>query len=203
MTKIFDIKEICFVILGGFLFSLPCFLEMFVKSKKKCNKNNSSKVHLLALFSEIITVFLKNILLSGVFISLIFLLEDLNSPELDITKENYINQVIKKILLSFRPLTYSFLVYIIFSKIFFVFVKEKENSKQFQDVKMENTSLLSKRENEVAKLATQGMTNLQIAEELYISPETVKRHLATIYSKTGINSRKELNLTFQKNSPEE
>ncbi len=34
-----------------------------------------------------------------------------------------------------------------------------------------------------------GYTNAQIAEELFISVETLKRHMATIFEKLGIESR--------------
>jgi DNA-binding NarL/FixJ family response regulator len=33
------------------------------------------------------------------------------------------------------------------------------------------------------------MTNAQIAQELYLSPRTVNRHLNTIYHKLGVSSR--------------
>ncbi len=52
--------------------------------------------------------------------------------------------------------------------------------------------LLSPREREVADLAAKGCSNAQIAEELFISIETVKRHMATIFKKLGISSRLEL-----------
>ena len=52
--------------------------------------------------------------------------------------------------------------------------------------------LLSPREREVADLAAKGCPNAQIAEELFISVETVKRHMATIFKKLGISSRLEL-----------
>lgn len=53
-------------------------------------------------------------------------------------------------------------------------------------------SKLSRREIEVARLAAKGYTNAQIADELFISAETVKRHMATIFEKLGIETRKEL-----------
>lgn len=42
-------------------------------------------------------------------------------------------------------------------------------------------SILSRREKEVARLAGKGYTNARIAEELYISIETVKRQMSTIF----------------------
>ncbi len=51
---------------------------------------------------------------------------------------------------------------------------------------------LSEREIEVAWLIYRGYTNLQIAEELYISETTVKKHATHIYEKLKITGRKEL-----------
>ncbi|MEZ4622293.1 MAG: LuxR C-terminal-related transcriptional regulator [Caldilineaceae bacterium] len=45
---------------------------------------------------------------------------------------------------------------------------------------------LTRREREVLRLLTQGLTDLQIAEALVISPHTVHTHLSTIYSKLGV-----------------
>jgi len=44
----------------------------------------------------------------------------------------------------------------------------------------------------VGRLVAAGLTNRQIAEQLYISPHTVDSHLRTIYQRLGINSRVEL-----------
>jgi DNA-binding CsgD family transcriptional regulator len=48
---------------------------------------------------------------------------------------------------------------------------------------------LSAREVEVLTLVAQGLTNARIAEELFISPNTVNRHLNSIYHKLGVSSR--------------
>jgi DNA-binding NarL/FixJ family response regulator len=48
---------------------------------------------------------------------------------------------------------------------------------------------LSAREAEVLKLVAQGLTNAQVGQELFISPNTVNRHLTSIYRKTGTTSR--------------
>jgi predicted ATPase/DNA-binding CsgD family transcriptional regulator len=50
---------------------------------------------------------------------------------------------------------------------------------------------LSAREVEVLKLVAQGMTNAQIAKELFISPRTVNAHMGSVYHKIGSNTRAE------------
>jgi DNA-binding CsgD family transcriptional regulator len=50
---------------------------------------------------------------------------------------------------------------------------------------------LSAREVEVLRLVARGMTNSQIARELYISPRTVNAHLGSIYHKIGSSTRAE------------
>jgi predicted ATPase/DNA-binding CsgD family transcriptional regulator len=48
---------------------------------------------------------------------------------------------------------------------------------------------LSAREAEVLKLVARGLTNAQVAQELFISPRTVNRHLNSVYAKLGVSSR--------------
>jgi len=51
---------------------------------------------------------------------------------------------------------------------------------------------LSPREQQVAALASMGLTNRQIARRLVISPETVKSHMRNILRKFGLHSKVEL-----------
>ena len=55
----------------------------------------------------------------------------------------------------------------------------------------EAAELLSNRELEVLELLAEGMGNREIGQCLHISPNTVKFHLAALYSKLGVNSRTE------------
>ena len=51
---------------------------------------------------------------------------------------------------------------------------------------------LSERELEVLRELTRNLTNEEIAEELHISPHTVKRHIENMMAKTGFKSRVDL-----------
>lgn len=52
--------------------------------------------------------------------------------------------------------------------------------------------VLSHRERRVAHLAAQGLTNQEIAGELFISAKTVEYHLGNVFAKLGITSRRQL-----------
>ena len=48
---------------------------------------------------------------------------------------------------------------------------------------------ISKRELEILKLLSVGKKNKEIAKSLYISQETVKKHLQNIFAKLQVSSR--------------
>ena len=50
-------------------------------------------------------------------------------------------------------------------------------------------ALLTRREREVAEQLSRGLSNQAIAESLYVSPNTVKRHLKSIFVKLKVTSR--------------
>jgi DNA-binding CsgD family transcriptional regulator len=51
---------------------------------------------------------------------------------------------------------------------------------------------LTRREHEIALLATSGLTSKAIAASLHLSVRTVNNHLARTYAKAGISCRAEL-----------
>jgi DNA-binding CsgD family transcriptional regulator len=44
----------------------------------------------------------------------------------------------------------------------------------------------------VARLVAEGLTNKEVADQLFVSPHTVSSHLRHVFSKLGITSRVEL-----------
>jgi DNA-binding NarL/FixJ family response regulator len=55
--------------------------------------------------------------------------------------------------------------------------------------------LLSRRERQIVRLVALGLRNAEVAHELGISEETVKKHLNTVFHKLGIRDRVELALS--------
>lgn len=55
---------------------------------------------------------------------------------------------------------------------------------------------ITKREAEVALLVARGLSNDDIADALFLSPHTARRHTANLFEKLGVNSRKALALKF-------
>ena len=111
------------------------------------------------------------------------------------------SMLLRNIAMSFRPLLYGFCIQILFSE------KGEEKSRETdlvetsaEDEKQTDLNLteilkaygLTKRELEIAGLIAQGKSNGEIAEQLYISETTVKKHVSNIFEKMGISKREEL-----------
>jgi DNA-binding CsgD family transcriptional regulator len=57
---------------------------------------------------------------------------------------------------------------------------------------VENAGHLTVQETQVAELAREGLSNVEIGARLFISPRTVEYHLGHVFTKVGINSRMQL-----------
>jgi two-component system nitrate/nitrite response regulator NarL len=69
-------------------------------------------------------------------------------------------------------------------------------SKPVRITNLQGTCLLTKREDEVASLVAEGLTNREVAERLGLSEHTVSNYLFKIYEKLGISRRVEFVLYF-------
>ncbi len=52
-----------------------------------------------------------------------------------------------------------------------------------------SAGVLTRREHEVVLLVAEGLTNAEIARELWISPGTVRRHLENVFAKLRVHTR--------------
>ena len=60
---------------------------------------------------------------------------------------------------------------------------------------------LTAAEQRVRRLAEEGVKTRQIADQLFVSPNTIETHLQHLYRKLGINSRAQLPAAMRKSQP--
>jgi len=66
-----------------------------------------------------------------------------------------------------------------------------------KEISTQGKAALTERENEIAYLAAQGLSNKEIGKRLYISENTVKTQLKSVFKKLSINSRALLKEWFE------
>ncbi len=172
------LKDCILVIVGIVVFMIPAILLKERRSQLRTD------------FTDQLS---KTAVLSGLFVSLVKLVVLISALEFSQRSGEKIIASISStaffimIFVKFRPA----LMGILIKLILLPFSKKKSISAD-QISQEDFFAALSPREKEVARLAARGYSNAQIADELFISVETVKRHMATIFEKLGIESRREL-----------
>ena len=169
---IFDLILFCAGMLVIFL------MKLFAQDKTKLLEKTASCA---LIAGSLVTV-----------IKLLVLVSSFEHMELPAT-EIPLPQFLIKIFVNLRPLFFGIFVRLILMP----FEKRTEPANEAPAPLSQAASLLSRRELEVARLAAKGWTNTQIADQLFISVATVKRHLATVFEKLNINSRRELSKVLQ------
>ena len=168
--------------------ALVCAITVFLTVIAELKTRTKEISHILASIS-------KSGILSGAFVSIIQLIITISKYEQIIVRTIIIEEtsIIKFVLMIFiscRPLLIGTGIKVIISGISWILKEDKAST--IQDKTSDPFDVLSPREKEVARLAARGYSNAQIADELFISVETVKRHMATIFEKLGIESRRQL-----------
>lgn len=80
----------------------------------------------------------------------------------------------------------------VISQIFALFSEEYQRAHQATA----HAPRLTTREQAIAALVAQGWTNKEIAKQLDLSPETIKKHLKNIFAKLGTQTRSELTARY-------
>ena len=101
--------------------------------------------------------------------------------------------VVVLIILVVLPLLHKHLSTLLKNHVFLTALYEMAPSKQNKAIDSFTTiGILTARESEIAALLLKGRTYKMIANELYLSENTVKTHIKNIYSKFNIQSKTEL-----------
>jgi len=168
MIQLFDLKQICLVVIGTVILYLPHISSEVKHLDKELIGQNALMGSMIACFVLMFAALSKSVGQGKVF---------------------------SEIALACRPLFYGFCIWVIFG--------EESSGKQEEEEREGKPTLedyrrilqelgLTKRETEVSLLVIQGMSNGEIAQELFISETTVKKHLTNIFAKLEIGGRDEL-----------
>lgn len=83
----------------------------------------------------------------------------------------------------------------VFQEDILFYIREKIKSEVGEN---ELFSILSPRETDIVKLISDGLSNQEIAERLFISNGTVRNHISTILEKTGLEHRTQIAVNWLK-----
>lgn len=168
LLRLFDLKQICLVLIGTVILYLPHISREAKRLDKDLIGQSAMMGSLIACFVLIFTA---------------------------LSKSMEQGKVFSEIALACRPLFYGFCIWVMFG--------EESDGRQEEEEREEEPALedyrrrlqelgLTKRETEVSLLVIQGLSNGEVAQELFISETTVKKHLSNVFAKLEIGGRDEI-----------
>lgn len=192
LLPLFDLKQITLVLIGMLILFLPGYRRGEVMS------TYAGQLARCAIFASYIQTFI-----------MLFIV---------LSKPITLEELPKEAALGCRPLLYGICLWVIFSNerkndlrttdtpdlTEAVDSAEKSDRKDYKPLTASETYEafrklgLTNREAELATLICKGLTNAEIASELFISETTVKKHIYNIFEKLRINRREQL-LQFVQN----
>ena len=94
-------------------------------------------------------------------------------------------------LVSFDVFIFNMIIVFFLNRFFNVILKKDRTEKQ-KFISLTSNFKITNREKDIIHLVCEGKTNKEIAEELFISPLTVRDHLSNIFKKVNVKSRVQL-----------
>ena len=190
-SALFDLRLLLIILAGGIILCLPLI------RKEQCWRERGE-------------LFGRNAFVAGYLTA--FLLLYANMSQKDLSDHG----LLKEMALNLRPILYGSICYLVFrmekrkqpdgqhlstpnesmeqpkKEVHQETVECLETTEEQDNSTHRDLSALTSRERQIAGLVHIGLTNREIAAELFISETTVKKHLSNIFEKLEIRSRKEL-----------
>ncbi|MCM1500768.1 MAG: LuxR C-terminal-related transcriptional regulator [Clostridium sp.] len=195
LRLLFDFRQLLLVISGTGLLLLPALHDWHKGWRKKAEEEHGAG--LKAFFRRERAWIGQNALWAGILQTFVLLLANMGAvwPDTESTS-------MQVLALSCRPILYGFLIWVILQDA--EDFSGQNETKPEQEAKPEQEKPetndrerlqalgLTQREVEIALLVIKNKSNAEIAEALFISETTVKKHLSNIFAKLGISKRNEI-----------
>lgn len=201
-----DVRQFLLVVFGTILLLLPSLYEQGGKDGEQVKLFKIEKeklfVRIKHFFGEERERIGQNAVWAGLLQTFVLLFLNMNVADAEF-------HGMQTIAVSCRPILYGFCIWVIMQDSGKEGTNE-ENVKSQENAEIEHKIALerippavnyreclqelglTKREVEIALLVIQNETNAEIAEQLFISETTVKKHMSNIFSKLGISQRQEI-----------
>lgn len=205
LRLLFDLRQLLLVLFGTALLLLPSLREQGGKYKERQGQLAADKRKIISRVKNFLEKeqgrIGQNAVWAGLLQTFVLLFLNMNIAEKGIGN-------LQTVAISCRPILYGFCIWIILQESGQEESSVREGNAIADELSDKKTAGvlqtavdyrqclqdlgLTKREVEIAFHVIQNETNAEIAERLFISETTVKKHLSNIFSKLGIGQRRDI-----------